>query len=273
MVAIAWLRLHKLGESNQVSQPKGFLSLLLANGKPTTVVVTDSSLGAYRMIFEKTVSLDAYLDRSYLHSASEFSSDTLNHGVWNYLDASPQTSVTSMLISSEIQEASAPEAVDLKHPHDLNMRDIEHGNYIFLGGPWINPWVQLFENRLNFRIVPLQDEPWGASIHIMNPIPGKPAVFEQHNEGALTISYVRFVLLRNQSNDGYIVLLSGTTDEAVEAGEKFFMSEPQMETLLKTLHVAMPQELPSIEVLIETRGLQSVPQGFHVVAEDIISGQ
>lgn len=263
-------RLHELVYSRQAPQQKGFLSFLLANGEPTTVVVTDSTLEAYRMIFQKTVSLDAYLDRSYLHSVPAFSGNTQNDGVWNYLGASGQTSVTSMIVSCAIQEASEPHVISLKYPHSLNMRDIEHGNYIFLGGPWINPWVQLFENRLNFRIVPLPDEPWGASIHNMNPLSGEPAIFASHREGPLMISYVRVALLKNQSNDGYIVLLSGTTDEAVEAGERFFMSEPWMKELLKSLHIDSPEKLPSIEILIETAGLQGVPQNSRIVAKRFI---
>jgi hypothetical protein len=56
----------------------------------------------------------------------------------------------------------------------------------------------------------------------MNPLLGKPVIFAPH-KCALTVSYLRFVLVRNRSNDDYIVLLSGTSYEVVEAGEKFFM--------------------------------------------------
>lgn len=272
-VAFLGLRLHRLTDTSTgaASRQHGILSLMLANGKPTTVVVSDSNLEAYRMIFRRIVPLDAYLDYSYLHPPSDFPKNTLSHGAWTYIGATAQTSMSSMIIASEIQAASAPEDIGIKYPHDLNMRDIEHGNYIFLGGPWINPWEQLFESRLNFRVVPLQNEPWRSSIHNMTPLPSEPAVYALHNQGALEISYLRFALLRNQSNDGYIVLLGGTTEEAVEAGAGFLISQPRMDSLLKTFHVASPRQLPSLEVVIETSGLNGVPENFRIVAERIVN--
>ncbi len=272
-VAVLGFRLHRAVNTRMAPRQDGLLSLLLANGQHTTVVVMDSNLEAYRMIFGKTVPLDAYLDRSYLNPASDFQKDAMIRGAWNYVRWSPQTNFTSTIIASEIQAASIPEVISIKYPQDLSMRDIEHGNYIFLGGPWIDPWEQLFESRLNFRITPLPDTPWLSNIHNMNPLPSEPAIFALHSEGALTISYVRLALLRNQSNDGYIVLLGGTTEEAVEAGERFFVSERQMETLLKTFQATSPEKLPSIEVVIETMGLQGVPESFRVVAERIVKPQ
>lgn len=274
-VAVLGFRLHRQANSNTRPAPRhdGLLSLLLANGKPTTVVVTDSNLQAYRMIFQRTVPLDAYLDRSYIRPASDFPSDAVVRGAWNYVGTSAQTSLTSMIIASEIQSASLPKVISIKYPRNLSMRDIEHGNYIFLGGPWIDPWEQLFEGRLNFRVLPPPGFPWGSSIHNMNPAPPEPAIFVQHQEGSSTVGYVRFALLRNLIGDGYTVLLSGTSDEAVEAGARFLISEPKMDILLRIFKVASPEQLPSLEVVIETTGLQDVPENFRVVAERVVKTQ
>jgi hypothetical protein len=131
----------------------------------------------------------------------------------------------------------------------------------------------LFEDHLNFRIVPLVDAPWRSNIHNLKPLEAEPTLFSSQQRGSSTVSYVRFALLRNLSNDGYIVLLGGTTEVAVEAGAKFLMSESQMSTLLKSFKVASLQELPSIEVVIETTGLQEVPEDFRVVAERVVNTQ
>lgn len=272
-VAVLGFRVYQHADTAAApaSRNDGILSLLLANGKPTTVVVTDSNLEAYRMIFRKTVSLDAYLDRSYLQQAADTQKSLPVQGAWTYVGASGQTSMTSMIIASQIQAAAFPERVSMKYPHDLSMREIEHGNYIFLGGPWIDPWEQLFEGRLNFRIVPPPNAPWASSIHNMNPTGSEPVVFAQHEEGSSNVSYVRFVLLRNVINDGDTVLLSGTTDAAVEAGSRFLTSETDMEALLKTFGAASPKQLPSLEVIIETTGLQNVPENSRIIAERVVS--
>jgi len=272
-VAVLGFRAYRQDNSKSAPRQGSLLSLLLANGSQTTVVVADSNLQAYRTIFGRTVPLDAYIDGSYLRRTADIPEDALMHGVWTYIGGGQQTTLTSMIVVSEIQAASAPKSISIKHPRSLSMREIEHGNYVFLGGPWIDPWEQLFEGRLNFRVIPLPDAPWESSIHNMNPLPSEQAIFAQHQEGPLTISYVRFALLRNSSNDGYIVLLSGTAEEAVEAGERFLTNKLQMDTLLKTFKVASPDQLPSIEVVIETTGVENVPEKFRIVAERIVKPQ
>ena len=33
----------------------------------------------------------------------------------------------------------------------MRLRDLEDGNYIFVGSPSSNPWVALYQNKLNFK--------------------------------------------------------------------------------------------------------------------------
>lgn len=266
-------RLYRQSGSRTETRPNGLLSLLSTNGKPITVVATDSNLEAYRMIFRKTVSLDDYIDRSYLRPPSDFPRDPVLSGAWKYVDLTTETSLTSSIIASEIQIVAGPELISIKHPHDLSMRDFQHGNYILLGGPWINPWGQLFESRLNFRFIPPPDNPSASTIHNMKPLPPEPAIFAEHQEGALTINYARVALVRNLSNDGYVILIGATSSEAIEAGGRFILNQGQLEKLVRIFKVSSPAELPSIEVVLQVQGLQSVPEDVQVVAERIVKPQ
>jgi hypothetical protein len=266
-------RLYRQSSSGTESRPNGLLSLLLMNGKQITVIVTDSNLEAYRMIFRKTVSLDDYIDRSYLRPPSDYPRDPVLSGAWKYVDLTTETSLTSSIIASEIQIVAGPEVISIKHPHDLSMRDFQHGNYILLGGPWINPWGQLFESRLNFRFIPPPDNPSGSSIHNMKPLSPEPAIFAEHQEGALTINYARVALVRNLSNDGYVILIGATSPEAIEAGGRFIINQGQLAKLVRFFKVSSPAELPSLEVVLQVRGLQSVPEDVHVVAEREVKPQ
>jgi len=266
-------RLYRQSGSRTESRQNGLLSLLSTNGKPITVVVTDSNLEAYRMIFRKTVSLDDYIDRSYFRPPSDFPKDPVLRGAWKYVDLTTETSLTSSIVASEIQIVAGPEVISVKHPHDLSMRDFQHGNYILLGGPWINPWGQLFESRLNFRFIPPPDNPSASSIHNMKPLPPEPAIFAEHQEGALTINYARVALVRNLSNDGYVILIGATSPEAIEAGGRFIVNQGQVAKLMRFFKVSSPVQLPSLEVVLQVRGLQSVPEDVQVVAEREVKAQ
>lgn len=57
----------------------------------------------------------------------------------------------------------------VRHPRDVNVRQFSDDNVILLSGPFSNPWVQIFESRLNFRIE--QDAPGNVSICNASPSP------------------------------------------------------------------------------------------------------
>lgn len=266
-------QVYRQNGSRTESRPNGLFSLLSMNGKPITVVVTDSNLEAYRMIFRKTVSLDDYIDRSYLRPPLVSPKDPVLSGAWRYVNLTTETSLTSSIIASEIQSVAGPAIISIKHPHDLSMRDFQHGNFILLGGPWINPWGQLFESRLNFRFIPPPDNPSASSIHNISPLSSEPAIFGEHQEGALTINYARVALVRNLSNDGYVILIGATSPEAIEAGGRFIVNQGQLAELMQFFKVSSPAELPSLEVVLQVRGLQSVPEDVHVVAERAVKPQ
>jgi hypothetical protein len=224
------------------------------------------------MIFRKTVSLDAYIARSY-EPALPDSSDPVLTGAWNYVGMSTQTSLTSSIIATEIGVAASPQLIQVKHPHDLSMRDFQHGNFILLGGPWINPWGQLFEGRLNFRVLPMKDDPARSEIHSLNPLPGEKTDYAPHQRENFSVNYVRVALLRNLSSDGYVILLGATSEEALEAAGRFLIDPQQLSQLVKAFGLSGPEKLPSFEAVIEVEGLRSVPENSHVVAERAVASE
>lgn len=263
---LAYLLFHQ-SNSRTEGHSKNLLSLLSAHGEQITVVVADSNLQAYRMIFNKTVSLDDYLHRSYFRSPSDFPKDSVLSGAWSYVDLTTETNLTSSIVALQIQKDAPYEVIRMKHPHDLSMRDFQHGNYVLLGGPWVNPWGQLFENRLNYRFVPLPDAPSASSIRNVNPLPSEPANFSEHQQGALTINYARVALMRNLSNDGYVLLIGATDADALEAGGRFIVNQEDLAELMRFFKVSTPRDLPSFEVVLEVQGLESIPSSVHIVAQ------
>ena len=67
-----------------------------------------------------------------------------NSTLTSFADVADVTSLVSMAGSLSRQ-------VSVRYPRELGMRDLDHENYIFIGSPASNPWVSLFQNKLNFR--------------------------------------------------------------------------------------------------------------------------
>ncbi len=270
------LRPAKLIPANATPPNAGLLSLLLENGKQTRVVVADSNLKLYRLLFGKTVPLDAYLARSY-ESDIVFPQNPAIAAAWkNFLLLSWQTSVSSSIIASQIQAAASPKLIRVEQPHELTMRNFQHDNFILLGGPWVNPWEQLFEDRLNFRIsFPSNDTSVAPIIQNLKPLPGEKQVYASHDRpNGLSVNYARLAVLHNLSNDGYVMVLGGATGEgAIEAAGRFVTNPQQLPGLLAAFKVNSVQDLPPFEAVIEVTSLQHVPEEAHIVAERQIAPQ
>ncbi|NUQ28751.1 MAG: hypothetical protein HOQ35_09580 [Acidobacteriaceae bacterium] len=246
------------------------LLALLGDGKsPVVVVVTDSNLQAYREIFGKQVALKDYIARSYGPDVADGNPRIANAA--RFAMQSNETNVSSAIVAADVKSALASRAVVIKQPHDMSMREFQdQEDLILLGGPWINPWGQLFENRLTFRLLPMAGNPSQSQIHDYGSRPGDQTDFPPHNEGNLSVNYVRVAVLPNFSGSGRVVLVGATSPEALEAAGTFLSSHEVVPGILKDFHAKSVQDLPSFELVLEVKGLNAVPGSWRVIAERLV---
>jgi hypothetical protein len=246
----------------------GFLQQFLGDRHiPASLVLADANLLAYRIVFQKTVPLRAYLDRSYLQPGGLETPETR---LWRFLSLHDETTVTSALLASRIQRALYPMAIGVHHPQDLSLKDVQNDTLVLLGGPWINPWGQLFESRLTFQIV-AQDQNRGASeIRNVHPQRGEADRFVPHAEGGFQVSYARIAVIPNLAGSGHIILLGSNTPDALEAAGDFLVKPYGVADLLKSFHCSKVASLPPFEVMLEVRGVQNTPASVRVIAHRAI---
>ncbi len=244
----------------------GILGVLGDTPGPVMVIVTDSNLQAYRMIFGKQVSLQSYIARTYAPPVSKTSSNELA-GAIKYVTASNETNVSSAIIAADIRAELPNHRVTITQPHDASMRDFqEQKNVVLLGGPWINPWGQLFESRLKYRLFPIPGNPSASELHVINPDPNEPKGFIPRNEGGYSFNYVRIAILPNFSSTGRVFVVGATSPEALEAGGNILASDQAMHELLERFHVRSLTELNQVEFVLEVKGMNSVPADWRIVA-------
>jgi hypothetical protein len=212
------------------------------------------------------VSLDDYIHRAYTKRPL----DTTDPRVLNaqqFSSGTNETNVSSVIIAASMKEALDDRRVVIKHPHDVSVRDFQdQGNVILLGGPWSDPWGQLFESLFNFRIVPQQNNPSTPEVHNLHPQAGEPAVYHPHMDSNLNVNYVRIAILPNLDNSGHVILLSATSAESLEAAGAYLLSNESKRLLLQKLHIASINASPPIEFLLEVRGLNSAPESRRILA-------
>ncbi len=119
---------------------------------------------------------------------------------------------------------------------------------MLLGARWANPWVELFQARLNFP-------PLFASAqrreHIVNrnPVGTEQASYVDHERDGQRWSYsVSFVARLNEQ--GHALLVGGTTSAGTEGAIDFVMHEQRFGQLLRNIKKGDP--IPHFEVLLHT---------------------
>ena len=93
---------------------------------------------------------------------------------------------------------------------DLQPDDLRHNNVILLGGPGYDPWEQIFEPKLNFR---MSSNPvaGGLDIENMAPTNGESKLYSYKEGDPARRGYAVISLLDNLSGDGRVLLVQGTT--------------------------------------------------------------
>jgi hypothetical protein len=251
----------------QSSEAAGLLDLLDPTPQPLTVVVTDSNLQAYRMIFGKQVALQSYIDRSYQRDSS-VNSDVHLANALAFATGSNETNVSSAIVAADIKSELPRRQIIIKQPHDVSIREFQDAeDIVLLGGPWINPWGQLFESRLKYRLIPMADNPAQSQLQVANPAPGETSELRPlYTKNNVNMNYVRIAILPNFSHTGHIFLVGATSPEALEAGGRFLGSNEHIPDILNRMHVSKVRDLPPLELVLEVRGLNAVPETSRILA-------
>lgn len=252
------------------TQATGIMGALFPPGDDVTLVTVDANLQAYRQIFKRQVSLEDYILRTYA-TESVNSSDPRIADAYRFATGTNQTNVSSVIIGVAVRHALEGRRLIIKHPHDVSVRDFQdQGNVILLGGPWANPWGQLFENRFNFRVVPEPGEPSSSEIHNLHPMAGEAAEYRPHMDGNLNVNYVRVAILPNLDNTGHVILMSATSPESLEAASEYLLSAASYRELLARFHARSIEALPPVEFLLEAKGLNAAPGSRRILSIRIV---
>ena len=159
----------------------------------------------------------------------------------------------------------------MQHTREINARDLRSGNSILLASPVANPWINLFEDKLNFRFHVRFDRgiPGGSSEYVNV----KPASGEQPNYPGTPTAAPKFGLayglvarVPNLSGTGKVLLICGQKFTGFQAAGEFATDPNAARELARLLNVPGVKDLPDFEVLLETYSIDFTPRYVKPVA-------
>ncbi len=264
----------RIGSSTtaRASMPPWPFSQVFDARHQTVIVVADSNYGMFRILTGERGSLDQYLRRDFSQRISALKLGEAGTRFTDYISDSSLTSFADVADVVSLLEVAGPlqKRVSVRSPRDLRIRDLDHGNYIFIGSPASNPWVSLFQDRLNFRE---SEAAVGNSVKAFvntNPLPGEQPRYEGLRwTGSVGEDYATIALLPNATHDGSVLALQGLQQEGTEAAGRFLADPENRHQLQQALGIPISDSIPDnvwFEALIRSRTVSGAPNSTTLVA-------
>lgn len=238
----------------------------------TVMVVADSNYGMLRILTGQLGSLDQYLRRELEQKREVLKLDRGGSAFGEYISNSMLTSFADVADVVSLLKMAGPlqSQVSVRYPRELRIRDLDHDNYIFVGSPASNPWVLLFQDKLNFRE---SERSVGSSAKAFvntNPHPGEQARYEGLRwTGTVGEDYATISLVPNSTHDGSVLILQGLQQEGSEAAGRFLADEENRRQLRKALNISGSDGVAEevwFEALIRSRTVSGAPNSTVLIA-------
>jgi hypothetical protein len=192
-----------------------------------------------RLITGSEVQLDDYAGHDYPEKQIASVQDTEARHILSQLSMRRNTSINEASMAFEFVDAlrEAGKTGTLRYARDLHVSNFNAGNTILIGSYQSDPWVSLFANQINFRLVedPVTKISYFENVH---PIAGEQARYEIDSvKHAEREDYGHIALFPSPSGSGFVLLIDGTDMESGEGAVNFLLHgqlTPQIIALLKS---------------------------------------
>jgi hypothetical protein len=247
-----------------------FWGQVVGNGRPTHVVVSDAGATLLADALGRTITLSDYRNPSYPKGLT----DTLavDPGMRTLVWQSAVKGLTTSQDARVARDVSLACARLHLVPEVVAARDLQldlgrQENLVMLGARRANPWMELFEGRLNFTYR-FDDARRVASIANRSPQPGEEASYtvDWLKKGLCVVAYIP-----KPRGAGSALLIFGADSYSVAAGGQLVTSEPALRGLYARLGVGTEARFPYFEVLLRTEVAGTLATTYEVVAHRIVA--
>jgi hypothetical protein len=241
-------------------------SALLQKGRRLQIVIADTEISKMQTFGGYNLSLSDYANHIYWPAETSVPADV--KGLLSTFRGQSM-GATDVAISLEISKRAfaASQAVSILPARSVQLRDFRtDDNFVLLGSPRSDPWVSLFQDRLDFQFI-YDPAKSGEVVRNRNPRKGESDIYTPSAKGWGTgqaFGVVSFISNPNQS--GHALLLAGSSAEATDAAAKFALNPGMVTEVLKSNGIAATGNPVSFQVLLRVNTMAGSANTFEVVA-------
>ena len=249
-------------------------SAMFAKGAGVRLVLPDAGVGAIQVLADQQLSVSEYASGKFIPETLRGRPEMLPFA--EFLLRSQYTTASYALSSVRMAEVARSFAapVDVIFARQLSLRSLKGGgNFVFLGTPRSNPWVQLFEADLNFAVRYGAGKS-GPRFENRKPARGEQKEYRQSgNSDNSSEAYGIIAFLPGRYPNGHVLMVSGTASEGVEAATELLTDTPRFRRTLGQFGIASDGSLQRFEILVRVTRVMGAPMRIEPVAHRVLAGE
>jgi hypothetical protein len=230
-------------------------------GQELTIVSADAGFALWQDITDHSLNLGDYLSRRWYVEGE--ATDLRMREIAIRRLTSPADLALAVRIAEIARGYNSHARV--RFARNVDIHEVRSGNLVLLGSRRSNPWVELFEPRLNF-VLEFDRSRHGPAFRNRSPKPGEPDVVAldsrlsvQGPESKLIKSYAVAAMLPGPTDRSNVLIIEGLSMEGTEAAGEFVTNPKRFATLLQRIGQKGDKPIKPFEVLL---GLTAVAGGY-----------
>jgi hypothetical protein len=221
--------------------------------RPTVVVCSDTGLTILENLTGNDVSLADYLSGNYRAHINHSAGATVETA--QILAEHRYTSIVDTEIVSRLYRVAGESGngIQVRYSRDIRPNDLKTGSVILLGTQAGTPWIELFQDRMNFRVQ--HNHQWG-SFSVMNRSPqgNELARYNSIRSDPAHKIYGLVALRPNLGGSGQVLILEGTSMAGTESAADFVFDDGRLLPFLDKIR--RPNgSLPYFELLLQSSNM------------------
>jgi hypothetical protein len=263
---IVFLLAHAhFAQSATVSASKHPLwSTLFGSDHSTLIVASDTGLTSLETLTGSNVSLTEYLSGDYRTNATPLSGTTLE--IAEKIASRRYTSIVDLDIVTKLYQIPGVQLsrMQIRYARDLRPNDLKDEPVILLGSAEGTPWVQLFEDKMNFVFV---HDHQNHRFVVLNRLPqsNEKARYEADLTGPVHRVYGLIALRPNMKGSGDVLVLEGTSMAGTESAADFVFDDSRLLPFLATIK-QNNGSLPYFELLLQSNSMNGSASGSEILS-------
>ena len=247
-------------------------SAVIQSSRPAQVIFCDPEIVTVQRLLNYSVSLSDYANQHYWPTDMKpamrqvFQAVSFRGASVAAVDAGIALKIDNLIVPS------TKHALEIHTARSIRLGDFKtDDSFVLFGSPRSNPWVELFQEQLDFRFE-FDSERKAEFVRNKRPGNGESTSYVPTAEGWGTgHAYAIVALVANPDQKGQVLIIAGSNAEATEAAGKLATDLEALPKILQSHGIDPKGAVRPFEILLRVSTMAGSPNTFDVVACHVLN--